>query len=80
VNGVFATVTIAGNCAELSSGMHLFFENGRIELDPCAWGNPPIKIWRDGKGQVRYPALEGEWITPNINFLEAVHGQGRSAR
>lgn len=73
-NGVFATVTVAGDCTDGGTDMVLFFERGRAQLDPCGWSNTPIKIWKDGKA-VRYPKIEGDPVTPTENFLDAIQGK-----
>jgi predicted dehydrogenase len=73
-NGVFATVTIAGDCTENGTNMNLFFERGRAEIDPCGWSNNPIKLWKNGQ-YVRYPKIEGEPVTPTQNFFEVIQGR-----
>lgn len=71
-NGVFASMTISGNCPSDGAGMVFIFENGRVEVDP--WSASYIRIWK-GRQLVKYPPITGEPTQPADNFLDAIHGK-----
>jgi predicted dehydrogenase len=74
-NGTLATIVIGGNCPNDGSGMYLFFEKGRIEID--GWGGGWIKVFKQGEGQIE-PDIQGQSNTPNDNFIDAILGRAEA--
>jgi predicted dehydrogenase len=74
-NGTLATIVVGGNCPNDGSGMYLFFEKGRVEID--GWGGGYIKVWKQGEGQIE-PDIQGQSNTPNDNFIDAVLGRAEA--
>lgn len=71
-NGVFASMTVGGNCPATGSAMAFIFENGKVEIDP--WSADWIKVWKGGKF-LKYPPITGEPTQPADNFIEAIQGK-----
>lgn len=71
-NGVYASMTISGNCPTDGSAMVFIFENGKVEVDP--WSASYIRVWK-GRQQVKYPPVTGEPTQPADNFIEAIQGK-----
>jgi predicted dehydrogenase len=74
-NGTLATIVVGGNCPNDGSGMYLFFEKGRVEID--GWGGKWIKVFKQGEGQIE-PDIQGKSNTPNDNFIDAVLGRAEA--
>lgn len=70
-SGVFATITISGNCPDGGAGLVLIFENGRVEVD--GWGGSWIRVFHGGP--VKYPVIPGTPQAPMDNFIDAVLGR-----
>jgi len=70
-NGVFATITISGNCPVDGSNLTFLFDGGRIECD--GWNGSWIKVF---KGTQEITDLNfGETQAPTENFIDAILGR-----
>lgn len=70
-DGVFATITISGNCPDGGAGLVLIFDGGRVEVD--GWGGSWIRVWKNGA--IKYPPVTGAPDTPMDNFIDAILGR-----
>ena len=71
-NGVFAAVTIGGNCPANSGYLMYAFERGKIAVD--GWSGGWIEV-HDDHGRVKYPPIEGRPQSPAENFIDAILGR-----
>ena len=74
-NGVFATLTVSGNCPVEGSHLTFLFDGGRIECD--GWGGSWIKVYK-GKEELTDLKLDDSQA-PGDNFIDAILGRA-SAR
>jgi predicted dehydrogenase len=73
-NGVFANITISGNCPGGGSFMAFIFDGGRVEID--GWGAGWINVWK-GSEKVKYPLITSDLgaPSPDHNFIDAILGR-----
>ena len=74
-NGVFATLTISGNCPANGSHMTYMFDNGRIDCD--GWGGSWIKVWKGNKEQTDIQ-MDDSVKSPGDNFIDAILGRAQA--
>ena len=70
-NGVFAGITIGGDCAAGGAHMAFAFENGRVEID--GWGGGWIKAFDAKNEEIKVP--KGKPVDPADNFIDAILGR-----
>lgn len=70
-NGVFATITISGNCPAAGARLTYLFDNGRIETD--GWSAGWIKVWK-GNEEIEVE-LDDAAPAPLDNFVDAIFGR-----
>jgi len=72
-NGVFAAITIGGNCPSDGCQMAFLFDQGRVEID--GWSGSWINVFgADGK-RIKYPSITGKPLEPADNFIDAIGGR-----
>ncbi len=76
VNGVTASISVAGNCPSNAGVLTYMFENGRVEID--GWTGNWIRVWR-GNEQVKYPPISAEMGSPSPthNFVDVLMGRAK---
>jgi predicted dehydrogenase len=71
-SGVYASITIGGNCSSEGAHLSYAFENGRVDID--GWGGSWIDVYK-GRDKIKYPPITGESSSPIENFVDAVLGR-----
>ena len=72
-SGVFAAITIGGNCPSNSTNMAFMFDQGRVEID--GWGGTWIRLYGSDGQQIKYPPITGKALAPADNFIDAILGR-----
>ncbi len=75
-NGVFAAISIGGNCPSSVGFLSYAFDNGRIDCD--GWGASWMDVYK-GHQKVKYPRVEGEQTDPADNFIDSILGKAQPA-
>ncbi len=71
-NGVFAAITIGGNCPADGGYLMYAFDKGRVAID--GWSGSWIDV-HSGRDRVKYPSIVGKPQSPVDNFIDAVLGR-----
>jgi len=72
-NGVFAAITIGGNCPSNGSHMCFLFDQGRVEID--GWSGSWIHVFGPDGKPVKYPPIADGQLLPADNFIDAILGK-----
>ena len=72
-SGVFAAITIGGNCPGNGSHMVFLFDHGRVEID--GWGGGWISVFGHDGNRVKYPPITAPQLQPADNFIDAILGR-----
>jgi len=75
-SGVFANITVSGNCASGYNEATFIFENGRIVTDACGWAGTWVQVYEGGQ-KVEDPPVKEEMGSPSPthNFIDVILGR-----
>lgn len=75
-NGVFASISIDGNCTYNGAGMNYLFKNGRIEFD--GWSGTWLRAWKGNEELTDLPTADNSY-TSTGNFIDSILGRATPA-
>ncbi|MEO6908278.1 MAG: Gfo/Idh/MocA family oxidoreductase, partial [Abditibacteriaceae bacterium] len=75
-NGVFASISIDGNCMFNGAGMTFLFKDGRIEFD--GWGGSWLRAWKGNEELSDLPTADNSF-TSTANFIDSILGRATPA-
>jgi len=75
-NGIFAGISIDGNCMAWGAGLTYLFKNGRIEFD--GWGGSWLRVWKGTEELQDLPTADNSF-TSTSNFIDSILGHTQPA-
>jgi len=75
-NGIFASISIDGNCYASGAGLVYLFKNGRIEFD--GWSGAWLRAWKDTEALENLPTADNSY-TSTGNFIDSILGHAQPA-
>ena len=75
-NGIFASISIDGNCIAAGAGLIYLFKNGRIEFD--GWSGSWLRAWKGTDELQDLPTADNSF-TSTGNFIDSILGHATPA-
>jgi hypothetical protein len=75
-NGIFAGISIDGNCYATGAGLVYLFKNGRIEFD--GWSGSWLRVWKGTEELSDLPTADNSF-TSTGNFIDSILGHATPA-